>query len=450
MSRSAVAIALLLVAAPARAEDPDLAGMPRPPAPAATLTAPAGAAATVRASGRWWNEAQTDLVHDGRGEDVYELHSRFDLSLGARVAPGLELVAGGRLRWDARGTRERYALDAEAREIYVAWQRGALSARVGQHVVRWGSTDATSPNDVVSPVDYRDGVVPGFETPLVPLPALQVQASFPHVALEAVVVPVFVANRFAVFGTDWGFAGDQPQLQPTLELLRGLASESAEEDLQPLLAGTHAPDETPTNASGGGRLTLRGAGFDLHASAFYGWDRTPIVEVAPLAARYGRQLSAGLDGSVAIGEVVAKVDVAVSPERTLYTTDLGVLRPPVLAWAAGLDWTPSSRWFFLAEASGLSVLELAPEDRQWLYLDRDTVQLSAYARASYLDGDLDLELTFRVGSRGDWFVLPSLAARPWSGHRVALGALFIDGPPGSLGGLYQGNDLIFGQYTLFF
>ncbi|MBI4509985.1 MAG: hypothetical protein HY698_10155 [Deltaproteobacteria bacterium] len=441
------------------APDPDLADMPPPPAPVAPSSGPgenlATASAGLRASGRWRSDLQVDVQHDREDEDVYELHSRLDLELASPLSAALSLVAGGRLRYDVRGTQERYSAEVEARDLYLHYRRGRVSARVGQQVIRWGSTDSYSPNDVVNPVDYREGLPPSFETPLLPVPALQVQASAGPLGLEGVYVPFFVPHRFALMGTDWGFVGSQASMQPIFAAMRNLVSEAAVEDLQQVLTATDPPEESPLNGSAGGRVIYHRPSLDLHASALLGWDRVPDLRfdlaTGRFSSRYFRQLVLGMDGSLSIGKFVVKADAAVSSKQTLYTESLVAVRVPAASWATGFDYAASSRSLITIELGGFHALKPPPPGDTYYLLDETTFQVAAYYRHAWRDDRIFVEISGRYGlTRRDLFLSSSVSYRLAPNHRVAVGTWWLEGPSNSLGGIFDANDLAYGNYTLSF
>jgi hypothetical protein len=455
MRAGVVVVVLAALAADARAQDPDLEGMPAPPDAPTTLASTPGPSA--RWNGRWYSLASTDLQHDRPGEDVAELHSRLDLDLGVEVSRALSLSASGRLRYDVLRPEHgdaRYGWETELRELVVSVKHEALTLRLGQQTLRWGSADLYSPNDVINPVDYRDGFTPEVEVPLVPVPAVQLKAAWASFALEGVLVPVFVPHRQDVFGSDWSLLDPHPVFFVIAQQLATDFPQSSWEDVQALLAGEHAPEEAPQNASLGGRITFHGPQLDLHANVFYGWDRNPDVALGAgvgldrLVSSYRRRLFTGLDGAVVLGPVVLKLDAAFSPEATFYTEQGQSVHPAVVSYVAGLEHQLDTHWHAIVEFIGVSALDPPPAGDAYLYADQTTLQLGAHLRRTFLADDLALEATGRFGlTRRDWFVAPRASYRVRPGHEVAVGAMLVGGAADSLGGLYGTNDLLFGQYT---
>lgn len=434
-------------------DDPDLQGMPALPdldAPADLPPPPPRSSASLR--GQWSTRALSDLKEDREGEDVFELRDRLSMELSAELSPSLSAVAGARFTHEVRSPQRdlgqaRALGEAELREAHLTWREDRWQITVGHQTIRWGSAEANSPNDVIAPLDLRQGVQPGLQTPALPQIAargLYTLGAEGQITLEAVLLPVFTPHKAALYGRD---TAPLPAGTPFTGLLAGLRAStprSSEEDLQPLLVAFNPPDEHIGNASGGGRATIRGQGWDLHLNGAYLWDRTPAITLAPspvvpIDSRYHRQVTVGADGVIAVGEITFKGDVAWSPNRTLYTTALEPARSPAVSWATGLDWIPDPDHTLTLECFGFAPLDEAPSGERWQLIGRHLVNAVLFTRHQW--GDLAFSLVLQRGlTLDDTFAAPEVQYTPAEGHQLALGVALFDGPPGSLGGTLTAND----------
>jgi hypothetical protein len=494
----------LLLVALLQAGDPDLEGMPpppdadlegMPPPPGdAGLDAPPGLTSgfspTVRFGGRLRLEAAFDLAHDGGGEDVFESRERLDLEMAGQVTPALSALVAGRMTHVARTPAydfggARYAYEPELREAYATGRFGATVVTIGNQVVRWGSADANSPNDVVNPVDYREGLDVDLETPLVPVLAARATHTLSldagTLTFEGVYVPFFAPHRASLFGSDWAPVAGQPQFAPLLGFVAGSVPPSSQEDAQALLLSPDPPDESPKNGSAGGRLAWSGGGLDLRLNAFYGWDRIPELRVdpelvellvavrdndlatlarlfpklratvdgggLPFTSRYHRQATFGADGVFVAGDFAFKGDVAWTPARTLYTADLEPDRAAALSWAGGVDYMPSTTFQITLEAFGLKPLE----GEGWYLVGDHLANLVGQLRWAPIEDELTLQVAAQYGlTREDVLVAPAVAWRPRDNHEAQVGAVFLEGPDDSAGGLFDANDHAYVRYALSF
>ncbi len=481
---------------PAPPGDADLEGMPAPPGDADLEAMPpapgmaSGFSPTLRFGGRLRLEAAFDLAHDRDGEDVFETRERLDLEMAGQITPALSALVAGRMSHVARTPAydfdgARYEYEPELREAYATGRFGATVVSVGNQVVRWGSTDANSPNDVVNPVDYREGIDVDLETPLVPVLAARATHTLTleagSLTFEGVYVPFFAPHRAWLFGSDWAPVAAQPQFEPMLAFLAGAVPPASQEDVQALLLSPDPPDESPRQGSAGGRVAWSGGGLDLRLNTFYGWDRIPSLEVdpefvellvavrdndlatlarlfpklqstvqgggLPYTSRYDRLATFGADGVYVAGDFAFKADVAWTPARTLYTADLEPERAASLSWAGGVDYMPSTTFQITLEAFGLKPLE----DRDWYLVGRHLANLVGQVRWAPLEDELTLQVAAQYGlTREDVLVAPQIAWRPRDNHEAQVGAVFLQGPDDSPGGLFDANDHAYARYALSF
>lgn len=336
------------------------------------------------------------LLHPGlgpKGKDPFELLSSLGAELRHELSPTLNLVLAGRFNyWAGAGEGFRqWRTDYEPRlELaYLNYRPGRWSFTIGQRQESWGSTDLIRPGDVIDPVDMRQMRGGGFGAPLSQLSAAAAYSA-PRWSVRAVLVPFFQPNRITLFGRDTALISPRNPLVaeqlPFLLLIEELLDPSIQQHIQPFLQATERPQELPLNTSAGLRGAWTLAGADLGLGAFYGWDRTPWVELdedisrlltilasdeqsregldsrdlieqaletfrisqrlrekihdgQPLfISKYRRRLTILADFARYIGPIGVRVDVAFSPKQVFYTTEFSPRRRASIFAALGLSY----------------------------------------------------------------------------------------------------------------
>ena len=455
--------------------------------------------ADTQAVARFEAALEGDLAHDAPDEDLLAARTRLTLGVETQLSPVTQLHVEGALRtfgrtpspgaWrglaPARGQAEA---TAELGEAWLSHRRGALRVDAGQLVVRWGVMDIQSPNDVLNPLDLRDGPPSAGATELAirPAPMLRVAHLTERASVELVWQPFFSPHLGSATDSDWAASRLDPSLAGALALTDLLAAPSASEALQPLLLTPNPPEAWPSNGSVAARLGTSGAGVDLHAQAVWAWDRTPSLRVdpelaallraarendlptllrlypeaaprlaagaRPVEARHDRTLQVGIDAAVAHEAFVYKAEVAVTPGRTLYDTALQPVRAPALSWAVGADWLEDEALSATIEVSGLTPLR----DGDYLLIGRHTAQLAGVTQWSPpgVEGvALTLALQLGLTDRA-WAASPAVAWSPARAepdalrHTLSAGLLWLGGAPTTVLGAFDANDSAQLRYTL--
>lgn len=355
-------------------------------------------------SARYATGVWVDTGWEGGGEDIVEWRGEAGLDLEQTLSTHWNAVAGGEFRYWMGGRRNddgpnllvnasapRAAAEVRLEETYVLFRSNRWAFRGGHLRTPWGSTSLVRPGDVVNPVDAS-----AFEDPsdaggrLLPQPSAELSYVRPNWDLTAVFVPFFVPNRVTLFGRDSAVAAGPNRAigrgLPVADLFQQFLDRSVYEEAQPLLASPSRPDERPENASLGFRWTGTRWNTDFGLGYFFGWDRTPSIEVdedlralAELAVEDGQVLrdfdiqgfigrepealdrfdslfdsrrvgeslidieherlhSIVADVSRYVGPVGLRADVAFHPERTWVTRGLRTIRRPTLFAAAGASY----------------------------------------------------------------------------------------------------------------
>lgn len=345
-----------------------------------------------------------DTGWEGGGEDIVEWSSRAELSLEKPLSQNWRAVVEGQFyHWIGAEQRQggpnyllnaanpRGAVDVQLGESYALYRADRWTFRVGQLVNSWGSTDLVRPGDVVNPIDANGSLgVTGGSDQALPQPAAELSHVQPNWSVTGLIVPFFRANRVGLLGRDAGVSAERlPALGsqfPVLDLVEQTFDSSLYEDVDPLLEATSRPDEFPKNVSTGFRATGTRWNTDFGVGYFFGWDRTPYVEVDEdvrelgrivvedgqvledfdlqgflsrnpealeltnnlsqkrsrgdelLSSTYRRMHTLMVDAARYVGPVGLRADVAFQPERTFVTEGLASVRRPSLFAAAGASY----------------------------------------------------------------------------------------------------------------
>jgi hypothetical protein len=354
--------------------------------------------------GAYATSLAVDTAWEGGDEDVVEWVNELELRLEYDM-PGQSraVVEGEFLHWMVgkenpddtdyllNTTRGRASYQPRLGEAYVLFRDGSVSVRLGNLTTPWGSTDIVRPGDVINPSDLRQ-INTGTATSDLLLPQFtgEIAYSTSKWSLTGLVVPFFEPNEIVVFGRDVALAnpfnpilGDQ---LPVLSAVEQVIDPSRWDDVQSFFAATRVPDETPENVSLGARGTLTEWNTDFGLGYFFGWDRTPwlnldedvreLIEVAiedgqvlqdfdlfsfaarnpqvpTLVARVSEKSVAGeelaatehrrrhtlvFDVARYVGPIGVRADVALTPQQTLYSDRFVPLRRTTAFGALGLSW----------------------------------------------------------------------------------------------------------------
>lgn len=371
---------------------------------------------------------------------------------------------------------------SELREAYLGFFWPSVDLRIGQQRIAWGRSDLQSPNDVLNARDLRDPVL--AETELRHVPTFAVRSTFSSgpLTLELVAVPLFVPDRFDVYGSPWSVI--QPRAPLPYQQLLGSTSLLVDSTMDRELADLWRQSELPPNngkgAAAGARLAAAFSGVDLDLYYHYGYDSTPFVAlspgfqnylfgaetnlavdvpaqdklapvlalldmgVRPISSRYLRRHHVGLDLATALGPIVARIDAAYQSRRVFYRLDLNGFTSPALLGVFGLEYqTGSLDDVVLLELIGTRLLE-DPEGPLLGY-ERTTVSVAGTLRWTLSDY-WGIDVRGAVGIRPQTYVMqPALRFKPNDAFTLKLGALLVSGEQGSLGWYYSDNDTAFAQ-----
>ncbi|RMG15074.1 MAG: hypothetical protein D6729_12805 [Deltaproteobacteria bacterium] len=393
--------------------------------------------------------------------------------------------------------------EAELGEAYAGLYFDSVDLRIGNLLFAWGATPGLSPSDVLNPMDLRFGLAAalGGTEGKRPVPAVEMRLFSGETSLTLVVLPLFVPNRVALFGYDWGLAGAGVLLPMPLPDPRGFGyDQTGVDQVQPFFLHTRLPRPVPENWQFAARAEARLGPVDLGLVALDAYDPFPRQRIDPdlqrilIAEAEGDTLP--LDAALAVGEKIQKGealfeawhvrrqlvaadiewpagdlllrgDLGYSPLRTLYAVTESDLDPgrrsltwtaqPVLSGAAGgeyldlegLTFGLSAYLFAALDVPGDRVLVGFEDTRGFparLPADGRAVLLYgalAYGRTSFFDETLEVTaaLLYQI-STGGLLILPTVTYRASDHHRFSLSAEILGGPEWGLFGAFDHNDRV--------
>ena len=457
-----------------------------------------------------------DTQLDGADEDVLEWWNRARMTFSYETPKDLRVFADAWVRWGTVAERPRggaffvfnaedakWTRDVQLREAFVQWRRGGLTLLGGQKIYVWGKNEWLPAADVLNPRDVRFDLVGALRSGKdTKVPVISLEADYTHdrKGLQMVVLPFFHSNEFFLTGRDFSLAAPGSDLRRTL---RGAVpvTPSAEDEFQRGLVGTRLPEESPKGASVALRGRLNGGGWDFAATAYYGWDRTPVLDLDPdlrtLFSRAGdiaadpqllindaelrdatlqlqqkaasgdrvldvsyRRLSVfALEAEGVVGDFVLRADGGFSPKQTYYTADFESVRLATVQGVVGVEYAYGTTWFLSVSGYAQAALD-APQDVTLAVFERSDDD-PANRRAAYLGGlagtvrwfweaqNLELSGTWIWNIKpGDYVVTLGMMYRDLEPHVIGVGGVILGGPRGTVGGLFERNDFVYVEYSI--
>lgn len=482
---------------------------PTQTAPQPTAPEPSAYRAPPSVSLRYATAAQTDLQRQGAREDTFELLNEASLRIAAPLVGRWSMAVEGRLSWwvtsgDAGEDSPRLSapenyqgrFEAVLRDAYVSGRTGSVLWKIGNQLISWGSMDLLSPADVIAPRDNRRGIFADGEQSRIAIPAVNATWVHDRLAWQFLVVPFFVANQQALYGSDFAplRQGSPLNDQLPIDLLVSSFDPSIEDDINSALRQTRRPEELLRNVQPATRFTSSYGGMDVSAGYYYGYDRVPTLAVAESLIEFGR-FAAERDGNLAIdadtlsavgpllddvqndvtlidagyershfatldgvrylGPIGLRWEAAYSPSRTAYVSGPASVRRPWASGAIGLSYESEDTLVISVEAGYTTFRRHDDDPAYFLATDRQpTYALGAeyWLPISALT-NLGHKLSLRAG--GTWLpvgqdliVLPSVRFGTESGWSAEAGvAIFssFDDNRDTIGDVLDWNDAVFGR-----
>jgi hypothetical protein len=485
-------------------------------APGATFSGSQGYFTRSWLRGQYSSRLFVDTGYENDTEDVFLFQNRLNLRARLDFSSEWTAIVEGRLEYRLWGegnpadpdlifNGEHYQgyFEPSLRDANLSARFDNLFLTIGNQSIVWGAGTFTQPADVINPLDYRGGV---FDTPAdqrIPIFAVESALVLGSVSLTAVFVPFFTPHRIDLFGTDFSFsaASESGVGPPILGRLENIIDPSIQPGLQEHLLATELPEALPENMSAGARITSTSGGIDLGLGYFFGWDRTPFIEIdADLAAlleiasgdaeffenfdltglvgrhpevlglqtaigdkaeagetifssRYMRRHTIELDMVTYVGPIGVRLESAYTLERTIFLDGFESARFPVINNALAISWEESESLVIHVEGFYLHVFDL-PDDSEVALTGQDyygvllLLNLGLDRFDAFDDTALE-DISFRIsGLAGlaaqDFLIYPSATWSISDTVDISGGAMIFEGPSPAeritLGGLYDNND----------
>lgn len=387
----------------------------------AFLALPASAHAQLRTDWSGRLEARLGLESTG---DLTAAGAEARLALDGEV--GSEFFPAAAFRVELRAETDAARDTAEVR-LDEAWGRlflsdGAIELTAGNQRQFWGSTDGVNPVDRLNP---RDLSVPPDEEKL-PVSMVHLRAWLENdVNLQAALVPVFVPSEPP--GEDWRDDA-LPTAPPgvTVTEVRPVREER--------------PAAALENLQLAARVQWRPAGFDVAASYQYLFRDLPTrsAEILPTGvpdqgvlqpvARYDRIHVVGLDGSVALGDVVLRAEAAYLFTADPDGTDPAVGNPSFQIVAGAETKVPDGPRVIAQAVLDGETRDAAPgEDAGAVEVGLRSMLVLTYA----VDARTDLEVAWVHDLDGSGMLRPRVAYTFGDGVTGSLEAVIAYGADGT-------------------
>ena len=427
--------------------------------------------------------------------------ARFSMQHALR--PSLQAQAEAWALWGTRlyrGTSSTWVTTGEValRDAFVTWTLPPVTLRVGQRIFIWGKNEFLAPADVLNPIDVRYDPWVALESPKdVRVPVLAVDVTYVtpiDATVQAVLIPFFTPNRVFLFGHTSSVLNDGATL-PWVGPLVAQLNAPAQDALQSGLVGTLLPSAAPPDWSGALRVSDTWAGWDVAATAFYGWDRTPQISVDPAAARvfdalqndpsllvtdantqaaaaavlqriqagaplaqatYNRLLRVALETEGVVDPVVLRADVGFSPQQVFYTQSNQSVSCGNARAVVGAEYMQGETWF-VSVSGYVTAIFTPPQDSLLWGFERADGPVArrwvkvygalATARWAWVEQGLEVLAggTYNIAP-GDHAVWARVAYTLADNHTLALGLFSTDGPNGTLGAFTARNSAAYAQY----
>jgi hypothetical protein len=378
------------------------------------------------------------------------------------------------------GQYTRGELDPRLHELFLAFYFERFDLRIGQQRLAWGRADFISPNDVLNARDARDPFVGEQELRVTPTLLVRGDVDLGFGSLQAVISPVFVPDRFDVYGSNWAALqpGAPTGLRGLVNLLDRSTDPSLQSGVQTLLQATHLPQADLTQPSAGTRFAWSAGGIDVSHYYQYGFDG-PFLVIAPdlamtlantdfgrvgltdlqpflraidegrhpLQATYVRRHHVGLDAVTTLGPFAIRVDTALQSTRVFFQRDFQGVKSPAFRGVLSVEYqTGEPDKTLLLELLYQRVLSRL--QAPLLFYVRDTVGVAFLLRWPLFDRfSADLRV---VEGLQPWSTVlqPQLNAK-FDALVLSLGSLWLDGARGSFGDYFRRNREIYikGKYS---
>ncbi len=466
----------------------------------------------LRVSARLRTTAFLDPAFDRTDLQIFEAWVEGRLELSATLSDAVELRVAPAF-WLAYGLSEsgdaRTVGDVLVPEAALTWRSGPARLRVGTLVFQWGASDLVGPSDVLNPYDLRRGLVAPPREVEIPQLAAELTLREGPWALALVVEPLYTGSRFFLSGWDTGLTRVITAQGVPLPNLEEIYRKNALDRVGDQLLSWNPPGASPADWTYAARLTADLEPLTLGASAVYGFEALPAVDLDPdlvrvtsavfdavgrgtplplgdlsfaeslgrvlAGAEQGRALFSGtyprrgllgVDASLALDPIVLKLDVALSLSRSFYTQAFRPIRLPSVTGVLGVDYAYGTTVQLTIEAFAVGALDLPADTRLALFEPRPDAAatgsmtaaatagralwlpgVSALARVALAEGLTIETAALATATRGDFLLAPMLAWQLRDTQALRVGAIIVGGGRDGYGWTYAQDDRLLVQWT---
>lgn len=386
-------------------------------------------------------------------------HNTNIFTLKAKSVLASKLTAFGEIRFRQIGfTRvanltdlgERSQVDPSELEITEAYIEhdnfliDKLDVKIGKQRIAWGAADQINPTDNLNPLNLEDPT--DFKQRLA-VNALKFTYYAGPVTVTGVYIPYFAPSLIPVSLSEPLFVN---------ALQEGLPAGAA---VQSVSDSVSLPAATPENSEEAVKVAWTLFDYDMSVSYFNGRDNLPVATRAVLAPAglgvfnaaldlcYVHEQVFGFDFSGAIGPVgVWGEAAAFMPDKTETIATLGPLAlgtatvydgSPYYKYTVGADYTFPGGWYANLQFAHGFLIERANTLRNYLTCQIDKNLLDEVLKIT-LKGGLDVT-DIQDGQVG---YMPDLEItyKPLDSAEITVGALIIDGQPGTTLGEFKDLD----------
>lgn len=430
------AFVLLLVSAPASAEDDPLSF-----------------------KGEVWNKAALDAVEDNKYEDDFYNHLELMVEGGYALTETIEFVAGAKGHhfgyYNDDNWSDRFRL--RTHNAYADYAGENLNVRLGNQIVTWGKTDEISPLDLVNPEDLRDGFVRRRTGRKLPIPMLNVELFQDVYKLQGLYIPFFFGPEFRHDDINWAYFTNVKNRFPGFEVDR------------------ENPANSFDNGEFGGRFSGTVGAFDYALSYLYGRSRIPypgelqlppgapeaegspsLIDLAefawstdqPVPLEYPRQHFVGSEFETVWEEFGFRGDfVLATSQQFLSRSNLQTIDKEIIQYALGADYSSPEDFYVNVQFSQRIILDYDPNI---LFFEEATAGLSGEVSQELFDNNLKLEFYYYVEFvETSHYMNPNILITYWDTVHFEIGADIIGGDRNTMVGLYRDNDQIYAIVKVF-
>ncbi len=411
------------------------------------------------------------------------------------------LVAREPSRAHPLGRERKAELLVEPGELYVDLPAGPLRLRLGHQVLSFAANPGFSAAEPLVPLDLTAPPPAGDpEAAKLPVPAAKLSWELaPPLSIDLVLVPVAIPSRLSLSGQDFSLA--QPGGPLLLPALSAFVDPTVEDRLQDALLAGRRPRAYLVNGDAALTLALRPAGGpDLRLTHAEAWDKLPHFTLDPALQRVLAALAAGRNPATdpalqrelerlslaaqrggagdlvtselgrtrvtsaaatwLVGDAQLDLDLAFEPTRTLYviapasdgTQAVAPRHRRTVAAALGVSDADGGDWLLAGRLGAELIFGVRPDE--WLiFLEteddagdaRRVLRGSAGGSVTWRpeEGDVELSLSGSVGlPQRDFLAVPRASLQLVPDVTLGVEAWILDGPTGSIGGLFSRNDRV--------